>query len=94
MMADLGAQIRARLDVIGEGDDDCRMQCGRSCAEDGYDDVARALLAVVDRHKPHPRADGMPPYCDQCAGGYEGVTAWPCPTVLDIAKELGIEVPE
>lgn len=50
-----------------------------------------ALLAVLDRHKRNPVLD-RPPYCDECVGGYEGVSGWPCMTVVDIAAQLGIEV--
>jgi hypothetical protein len=86
-MTDLAAQIRAKLDAIGEGDDDCRMQCGRSCAEDGYDDVVAAVLVVLDLH---------PTEAHECPDrdDYEPYTAYEptCPTLRAIAEKLGIEV--
>lgn len=47
-MTNLDAKIRARLDAITENDDDCRSQCGRSCADDGYAEVLNALIAVLE----------------------------------------------
>lgn len=51
-----------------------------------------ALATVLDRHKPNPVLNGLGPYCEVCVGGYEGVSEWPCETVLGVAKALGIEV--
>ena len=43
-----------------------------------------------------PRPGGEPserkPLCSQCSAGYEHQVPWPCRTVRDLAKELGIEV--
>lgn len=77
-MSDLDAELRARL-----GPDDIRTSVW-NVHERG------ALVAVVARHKPHPGLYG--PYCEVCVGGYEGVSEWPCETVRDIAKALGLEV--
>ncbi len=51
-----------------------------------------ALTAVLGLHKPNPHPSGLGPYCEKCVGGYEGVSEWPCETVLAVAKELGVEV--
>jgi hypothetical protein len=52
-----------------------------------------ALIAVFDRHKPHP-IDGDKPngpqYCDACLGSDEDYLGYPCPTVRDIADRLGV----
>lgn len=60
------------------------------------DRSAAALLAVLDRHKPEPDSMGgrVSYYCANCRDtGWLGPGVdWPCETVEDIAKELGIEV--
>ena len=49
---DLNAAIRAKVDEISQRlDDDCNMQCGVSCASQGYSDIARGVLAVLELHK-------------------------------------------
>lgn len=101
---DLYAAIRAKVDEISQRlDDDCNMQCGVSCASQGYDDVARALLAVLELHMPREdhlfqveALDGTTRRpCKQCSslgtGGFLVAIYCPCPTVLAIAKAFGIE---
>lgn len=88
MVADLDAAIRARLDArpsagnLQTGDDRARGNAWMIRAQN-------ALTAVLDLHKSNPAPYG--PYCEKCAGGYEGVSQWPCETVLGVARSLGIE---
>lgn len=58
--------------------------------------LIRALLAVVDGHRPEPvgtfLGDVPPMLCIDCSAGRYDSVAWPCPELLAIAKALGIEV--
>ena len=47
--------------------------------------VAKAFRAVAELHKP---IEGHEHLCDGCCFDY-GVTAYPCPTIQAIEKELG-----
>lgn len=87
--SDLDAAIRARLAEWQR----FRRQDGAIAEGYGYDEMAAAIEAVLDRHEPNPVADRAP-YCEVCVGGYEGVSEWPCETVRDIAKALGVQVPD
>ena len=78
-MADLDARIRW---WITDGSD-----CEDPAT--GWDKATAALLAVLDKHKANPAPYG--PYCEVCAGGYEGVSEWPCETVRGIAEKLGVQ---
>jgi len=88
---DLDAAIRAKVSETHRLDDDCNMQCGASCAAQGYGDITRGVLAVLDLHKRTHFSD-----CAECregGPGYESEAAdWPCPTVLAIAAALEIEI--
>lgn len=83
MSSDLNAAIRTRLELV----DDPHTS--------GYDPhfvydvemVQAALLAVVKRHSLGSRGN-----CAECIG-FGGTQAYPCETLRDVAKELGIEVP-
>lgn len=87
-MTDLDAAIRERLEIrdTGESTDfdprfvyDCEL-------------VQGAMLAVLELHR--PEAYSRRPFCAHCREsgiGYEGAVPYPCPTVLAIAKGLGIE---
>lgn len=86
-MTDLDEAIRAKL--AAWGDDPCGYA---TCVVVGWGEMRAVLVAVLDRHKPNPHPGGLGPYCEVCVGGYEGVSEWPCQTVKDIARALGIEV--
>lgn len=94
-MADLDAAIRAKLEGISTASGDlCDELCGddegESCAHDGWDDVSSALLAVLDVHACDDR--GCCTECRESGLGWDGPVPYPCPTVMEIAKGLGIEV--
>lgn len=89
MKNDLDARIRvhlaARTDKYGSCAG-CEIDCGcQNCTA-----VDDAVLAVLDRHKPVEIGDlDRPTYiCGECYFHNE----YPCPTVQDIATELGIEI--
>ena len=84
-MTDLDAAIRARLNEF-----DASMTATGGLW--GAEEMRAALVAVLDRHKLNPHPSGLGPYCEVCVGGYEGVSEWPCQTVKDVARALGIEV--
>lgn len=96
-MTDLNAAIRAKVHEVSQRlDDDCNMQCGVSCASQGYDDITRGLLAALDVHRPEPYppsvAGSLCAECREAGPGYEAEsTPYPCPTVLAIAKAFEIE---
>lgn len=86
----LDAAIRAALANTEHGDRpdggmchaDC---CGEPC-ECGLNEKPRAaLLAVLGRHKADEYGD-----CSACASYDENPVPWPCDTVRDIARELGV----
>jgi hypothetical protein len=91
---DLDEQIRAKLNSMVEGSANLQScaGCEYDCNCQAYIGYQAAILAVLDLHKPNPVPGGLGPYCELCRGGYEGCEPWPCPTVLAMAKELGIEV--
>lgn len=77
-MADVGAQIRAILDDPKRFD------------ENGNEPLIRALLAVLKTHTPWEVGDPDEP--DWVCGSCRYFTSeWPCPTVDDIATELGVD---
>lgn len=81
-MTDLDAAIRERLAV----DEDSTYF--------RYDSemIQAAMLAVLELHR--PEAYSRRPFCAHCREsgiGYEGAAPYPCPTVLAIAKGLGIK---
>lgn len=93
-MRDLAALIRERLakrPTVFPG-----MSSGmREHYRGRFDQMADALLAVVDRHGhydfPADKDDGpgdyaWTPHCAYCW------KPWPCPDLADVAKALGIEV--
>lgn len=88
-MPDPDARIRARLDRDGEIED-------FGDAWEDYDAARRALLNVLDLHKPRGTtvAAKVVYDCEYCRdtnwGGPD--VPWPCETVEAIAKGLGIEV--
>lgn len=99
-MPDLNTAIRKQLAEI-----DASMGCTGSLW--GADEMQAALFAVLDLHTCHPdHGQGYGPDDDPTEGAYgymgsvcttcgtpgEYAIRWPCPTVLAIAKELGIEV--
>lgn len=84
----LDAAIRAKLAEWQK----FRRQDGTIAEGYGFDEMRAALVAVLDRHKLNPHPSGLGPYCEVCVGGYEGVSEWPCQTVKDVARALGIEV--
>ncbi len=55
---------------------------------DGEELMVAALLAVLGRHRRSDRGN-----CAECIG-FGGMQADPCPTKIDIVRELGIKVPQ
>jgi hypothetical protein len=53
------------------------------------DQMAAALLAVLELHRPFHR---MSTYCSACWPGTQERSLYPCPTVRAVAKALGLEV--
>lgn len=70
--------------------DDCRC-----CGAGGMQDAASIVRAVLDLHRSEPvgtfLGEQPPLFCLECSRGYNE-EAWPCPTVREIARLLGIEV--
>lgn len=65
-------------------------------ARTGYPAALRALRREVERHQPNPMA-GDQKFC-ACCEAQDGKTpegwvkwAWPCPSIVDIARELGVK---
>ncbi len=60
------------------------------CVSVGHWSSAKALLAVVELHKPsyNPNFEDSESWCWQCAEG-RGYAKYPCPTIQAIEKELG-----
>lgn len=83
-MFDLAAAIREHLAKLSaKVDGDCLLQCGQSCAQEGYGLVVDAVLAVLDEH-PHLSAAGAPdplpdPYAnvDDDNAGLPSVVTYP-----------------
>lgn len=94
MATDLDARIRVQLAGWRLNVESLREHGMDLIALDALMQAQAALLVVLDRHKPNAHPSGLGPYCETCVGGYEGVSEWPCATVKDVAKELGIEVPD
>lgn len=88
-LPDLDTAIRAEIDraffelVSGEPSGFARLAA---------EELRDTLLVVLGLHKPNPVLTGLGPYCEKCAGGYEGVSEWPCETVREIARTLGVAV--
>ena len=59
------------------------------CETVGHWSSAKALLAIVELHKPYDNSydiDGSDLRCSECGQGFE---YYPCPTIQAIEKELG-----
>lgn len=92
-MSDVATAIRAKLEreyeneacYGGCGTEDCR------CNVTGFDEMKAALLAVVDIHTPSELFYGTGYVCSKCYNGTDVNLPWPCPTVLAIAKGLGVD---
>ena len=90
-MSDLDAAIRAKLDEWQQ----FRRQDGAIAEGYGYDEMAAAIVAVLDRHKPagdEHFAASFAGCCAVCGTYYEYPVAYRCPTVRAIAEKLGVEV--
>jgi hypothetical protein len=95
-VADVDAAIRARLASFSN--EACLGGCGcedNRCNVQGFDEMRDALIAVLGQHKPMEGLTADVPVCTclpDCDDTYVAHD-YPCSTVRDIAKALGVEVP-
>lgn len=56
------------------------------------EDLRRALLAVLDEHKPYANPGSSKVYCDSddCADSDGELTPYPCRTTQIIQREMGV----
>lgn len=81
-MPDLDQRIRARLDLFHDG----KSRDGMSLRDHQAASTTNALRAVLDMHKADEDGSCIP--CNVAT--FSVPLAWPCPTVREVARALGI----